>query len=177
MIGTQNAQAFSYFLLQHKATLGNLYISEVRVFRDNRPKHTGANLLFIVEPVPANNGTKPSTETLGDIRDMFAKLKPDHGSSSTAADIVKRAKHPEDLPAPRPLIVMPRPIPDLFSKDPQPTHLDLFPNAANGEFAQARCKGENFVKAMKGSDVEAGKIFKPPRDTAAGYYGADNVGK
>lgn len=93
--GTPNAQAFSYFLLQHKATLGNLYISEVRVFRNNRSKYTGANLLFIVKPVPAN-GTKPSTEILGDIRDMFAKLKPHKGTSAT--DEVKVAvKRPEDL--------------------------------------------------------------------------------
>ena len=169
--GTQNAQAFSYFLLQHKKTLDNLYISEVRVFRDNRSKHTGANLLFIVEPVTA-------PEKLGNIRDMFASMKSSHSAANTAADIVKvAAKAPGELPAPRPLIVMPKPVPDLFSNDTQPTFLNLYPDVADAEWAKAMCKGENFVKAMKGSDADAGKIFKPPRDSAVGFYGPDNVGK
>ncbi|KAF3053165.1 hypothetical protein E8E11_011261 [Didymella keratinophila] len=169
LLGTQNAQAFSYFLLQHKKTLGNLYISEVRVFRDNRPKHTGANLLFVVEPVPI-------PEKLGNIRDMFANMKLSHHTSDTAADVVKvAAKRPEELPAPRPLIVMPKPIQDLFSNDPQPTFLNLYSNAADAEWAKARCKGENFVKAMKGSDADTGRIFKPPRDSAAALYNQDNI--
>ncbi|KAF3040968.1 hypothetical protein E8E12_009025 [Didymella heteroderae] len=175
LLGTQNAQAFSYFLFQHKATLGNLHISEVRVFRDNRPKNAGPNLLFIVKPVPAKNETKPSTEQYEDIPSMFAKLKPHQGVS--AADTVKvAAKGPEDLPAPRPLIVMPKPVPALFSKDPQPTYLDLYTNAADGEWEKAKCKGANFLKAMKGSDAEAGKAFNPPRDSAAGLYNEENIG-
>ena len=52
--GTPNAQAFSYLLLQHKATLGNLYISQVRVFDDDR-RRSAPNILLVVEPVPVNS--------------------------------------------------------------------------------------------------------------------------
>lgn len=52
--GTPNAQAFSYFLLQHKAELGNRYISKIRVFRDSN-WIAKANLLLVVEAVPAND--------------------------------------------------------------------------------------------------------------------------
>jgi hypothetical protein len=107
---------------------------------------------------------------------MFANMKPAHSAAGTAADIVKVAtKAPGGLSAPRPLIIMPKPIQDLFSNDPRPTFLNLYPNAADAEWAKARCKGDRFVKAMKGSDADAGKIFKPPRDTAADFYGPDNV--
>lgn len=72
---------------------------------------------------------------------------------------------------------MPKPVPDLFSKDPQPIFLDLYANAADDEYDKARCKGADFVEAMKGSDSEAGQIFKPPRNSAAGIYNQNNIGK
>lgn len=172
-VGTQNAQAFSYFLLQHKATLGNLYISQVRVFRDNR-KEPEPNLLFVVEPVPASNDTKTFTEPYEDIPSMFVRMKRHHGAADT---VEAAAKSPEDLPAPAPLIVMPKPVPDLFSKDPQPTYLDLYQSAEDTKWDKAKCKGATFVSAMRGSDSEAGKIFKPPRDSAAGLYDENHLGK
>lgn len=176
-VGSPNAQAFSYFLLQHKATLGNLYISDVRVFHDNRD-WPGPNLLFAVKPVSGSNAAKPpeSAEPYGDIADMFKGMKLHPGAA--ASDTVRAAaKSPGELPAPKALLVMPKPVPDLFSKDPQPTFLDLYPSAADGEWDSAKCKGANFVGAMKGSDSEAGKVFNPPRDSAAGLYNEDHLGK
>ncbi|KAJ4350677.1 hypothetical protein N0V95_004525 [Ascochyta clinopodiicola] len=66
ILGTPNAQAFSYILSQHKPTLGNLYISRVRVFRDNREPENAPNLLLIVEPVPADGTVgKPEDQQNG----------------------------------------------------------------------------------------------------------------
>ncbi|KAF9696050.1 hypothetical protein EKO04_006280 [Ascochyta lentis] len=63
ILGTPNAQAFCYMLLQHKATLGNLYISRVRIFLDTREPNPGLTLLLFVEPVPANTDVgKPGNQ-------------------------------------------------------------------------------------------------------------------
>ncbi|KAF1924503.1 uncharacterized protein M421DRAFT_8805 [Didymella exigua CBS 183.55] len=172
-LGTPNAQAFSYFLLQHKATLGNLYISKIRVFRDDR-KEPGPNLLLVVEPVPANDDTKPATEPYQDTPSMFAKMKR-HQGADAAGTVQVAAKSPATLSVPVPLIVTLNLVPDLFRKDPQSTYLDLYSSAADSQWDSAKCKGANFVNAMKGSDSEAGKIFNPPRDSAAGLYDENHL--
>ncbi|KAJ4991638.1 hypothetical protein SVAN01_02753 [Stagonosporopsis vannaccii] len=174
ILGTPNAQAFSYFLLQHKATLGNLYISQVRVFRDSKQEQVGPSILFIVEPVPtpASNETKHSFKPYGDISRLFAGMKR-HQSAPETVNVA--AKRPADLPAPAPLVVQPKPTPDLFSPGPSDTYLDLYPDAEDEEWTKAQCKGANFVNAMRGSDREAGKIFNPPRDTAAGFYNENSL--
>lgn len=171
--GTPNAQAFSYFLLQHKASLGNLYISQVRVFRDNKEEPFGPNLLFVIEPVPANNHTKESAEPYEDLPSLFARLKKPQGAAVTVDTAVNK---PADLPRPKPLVIEPKPVQDLFGSD-SGTYLDLYPDANDEEWTKAQCKGANFVRAMRGSDSEAGKIFNPPRDTAASLYNEDDLGK
>lgn len=55
ILGTPNAQAFSYFLLQHKRELGHLVITRVRVFHDSNCI-AKANLLFVVEAVEGGGG-------------------------------------------------------------------------------------------------------------------------
>lgn len=95
-----------------------------------------------------------------------------------AADTVNLAANkPADLPAPAPLVVQPKPVPDLFNPGPDDTYLDLYPDAEDEEWDKAQCKGANFVKAMRGSDSEAGQIFTPARDTAAGLYNQDHLGE
>lgn len=99
-------------------------------------------------------------------------------SRQNVADIVNiAAKKPADLPAPAPLVVQPKPTPDLFSPGPVDTYLDLYPDAEDEEWNNAQCKGASFVKAMRGSDSEAGKIFDPPRETAAGLYDENSLGE
>lgn len=56
--GSPNAQAFSYLLLQHKAELGNLQITKIRVFHDDRDL-PGPNMVLFVEPVPADYTIDP----------------------------------------------------------------------------------------------------------------------
>ncbi|KAF2126257.1 hypothetical protein P153DRAFT_323485 [Dothidotthia symphoricarpi CBS 119687] len=51
LLGTPNALAFSYFLIQHKSGLGNLRISKVTIFKDGR-RFADPCLLFHVEAAP-----------------------------------------------------------------------------------------------------------------------------
>ena len=48
--GTPNALAFSYFLLQHKASLGNLKISKITLFK-NSMKFADTCMLFHIAKV------------------------------------------------------------------------------------------------------------------------------
>lgn len=68
-------------------------------------------------------------------------------------------------------------IPLKPSEDQGKTFLNLYPDSWNTEWDKAQCKGLNFLDAMRGSDSEAGKIFDPPRDTAAGLYDSTHLGK
>ncbi|KAI8932156.1 hypothetical protein NX059_011039 [Plenodomus lindquistii] len=56
LLGTPNALAFSYFLVQHKACLGNLRIHKITLFQDRNGCDGFANMLFHVEPVPREDG-------------------------------------------------------------------------------------------------------------------------
>ncbi|KAF2848097.1 hypothetical protein T440DRAFT_176911 [Plenodomus tracheiphilus IPT5] len=49
ILGTPNALAFSYFLIQHKARLGHLHVFKITLFATC---DGSANMLFHVEPVP-----------------------------------------------------------------------------------------------------------------------------
>lgn len=60
----------------------------------------------------------------------------------------------------------PRPIP----KAPREPYLPLFDNANDEVWDRAKCKGANFVRAMRGSDRDAGQVFKPPRDSGASKW-------
>lgn len=64
-----------------------------------------------------------------------------------------------DLPPPAPQRPAPSP--------PEEPVLSLDASASDDQWEKARCKGANFVRAMRGSDQEAGQIFQPPQDTAA----------
>ncbi|KAF1924504.1 uncharacterized protein M421DRAFT_8806 [Didymella exigua CBS 183.55] len=111
LLGSPNALAFSYFLVQHKATLGDLKISKITIFK-NSLKFADPCLLLAV----------------------------------------KKAE-----------LVPPRPAP----KPPKEPHLPLFNNANDDAWYKAKCKGASFVRAMRGSDRDAGQVFKPTRDPAA----------
>ncbi|KAH9877706.1 hypothetical protein J1614_002923 [Plenodomus biglobosus] len=52
LLGSPNAVAFSYFLIQHKAHLGNLRIHKITLFQDRPGCDAYGNILFHVEPVP-----------------------------------------------------------------------------------------------------------------------------
>jgi hypothetical protein len=165
ILGTPTAQAFIYFLLQHKANLGNLYISQARVFRDNR-KRPGTNLLLIVESAPLD--AQPDEQSAIDISSFFANLT----RRNVAAGRVDTAVvEPANLPS------------ALTTWLPRPWlgqgygFLNLYTNAWDTEWENAQCKGANFVRALRGSDSEAGKIFNPPCDTAAGLYDETNIGR
>ncbi|KAJ8117173.1 hypothetical protein OPT61_g1559 [Boeremia exigua] len=173
LLGTPNAQAFSYLLLQHKSTLGNLYISSIRVFRDNGDNPIGPNLLLVVEPVLDDDDTTQTTEPYEDIPSLLARMAHPKGGFNT---VNTAAQNPANIPAPKPLVVEPKPNQDLFGPDPG-TYLDLYPDADDEQLSKAQCKGANFVRAMRSSDSEAGRIFDPPRDTAAGLYNKNNLGK
>lgn len=66
------------------------------------------------------------------------------------------------LPPPVPL----RPAP----KPPGEPYLSLYASASDDAWEKAKCKGANFVRAMRGSDREAGQVFQPPRDSAAAAF-------
>lgn len=85
----------------------------------------------------------------------------DHNANYTAA-IDKVTTFSDDLPPPVP----PRPAP----KPPKEPYLSLYDNANDNAWEKAKCKGANFVRAMRGSDREAGQVFKPPRDSAASEF-------
>lgn len=64
------------------------------------------------------------------------------------------AAPPDDSPPP------PATVPDV----------SLPPSAGDDMWENCRCKGENFLKAMRGSDKEAGSLFRPSCDTAASEF-------
>lgn len=130
-------------------------------------------MLFVVEPVPARNETTSSPKPYEDIPSLLARINKPQGGNNT---VNTAAKGPAALPAALPLVVTPKPVQDIFSKDPS-TYLDLYADAKEEEWNKAQCKGANFVRAMRSSDSEAGKIFKPPRDTAAGLFSEKDTGK
>lgn len=70
LTGSPNAVAFSYFLIQHKATLGNLQITKIQVFHGNEG-HPGLAMVFYVEAVPSENVGEgaDNTNMLKDSRD------------------------------------------------------------------------------------------------------------
>ena len=72
-----------------------------------------------------------------------------------------------DLPPPVPQVPNPRPPGDLA--------LPLFASASDEVWEKAKCKGANFVRAMRGSDREAGATFNPVRASAAGQF--EKLGK
>lgn len=75
---------------------------------------------------------------------------------------------PPPLP-PRPALpppLPPRPVP----QPPKEPYLALFDDASDDVWEKAKCKGANFVRAMRGSDRDAGQVFKPPRDSAASEF-------
>lgn len=167
--GTPNAQAFSYLLLQHKADLGNLYISKIRVFHDDRQR-PGPNLLLIVEPVPVNSEVpRPEDRQTKPISGLFSTHTRQNDAINrikAAPDLVNiTAVDPKSLPATLPLTVPPKP-----GAGQKGGFLNLYENAEDTEWEKSRCKGERFLHAMRGSDNEAGKLFEPPRDTAAGAF-------
>jgi hypothetical protein len=60
----------------------------------------------------------------------------------------------------------PRPAP----KPPSEPYLSLFANADDVIWEKAKCKGSNFMWAMRGSDRDAGKVYVPPQDSAASKF-------
>lgn len=66
------------------------------------------------------------------------------------------------LPPPIP----PRPAP----KPPSQILLSLFASASDDVWEKAKCKGANFVRAMRGTDAQAGSVFNPPRQFAAAEF-------
>lgn len=48
--------------------------------------------------------------------------------------------------------------------------LPLGPSAHDDAWERVKCKGANFVRAMRGSDREAGTLFSPPLDSAASQF-------
>lgn len=83
-----------------------------------------------------------------------------HGVNTTLTmfnDVSKRNIHPP---------VPPRPAP----RQPKEPYLALDDNAEDEAWNKAKCKGANFVRAMRGSDRDAGQMFNPPRDSAASEH-------
>lgn len=66
-----------------------------------------------------------------------------------------------------------KPPPDT-PKEPFEPYLPLYPSASDEVWEKARCKGQSFVRACRGTDREAGQLFRPPRNTAASEF--DSIG-
>lgn len=80
-------------------------------------------------------------------------------STATLASINKRGVPPA--------------IPTRPAPTPPPTKsLRLSENPNDAAWEKAKCKGANFLRAMRGSDREAGQAFTPARDSAASEYEA-----
>lgn len=82
--------------------------------------------------------------------------------TAVAFSVDKITTFADGLPPPVP----PRPAP----KPPKEPYLSLYDNANDDAWEKAKCKGANFVRAMRGSDRDAGQVFKPPRDSAASEF-------
>jgi hypothetical protein len=87
-------------------------------------------------------------------------LRISHHANTTLEAFDKVSKH--NLPPPVP----PRPAP----RPPKEPYLGLYDNADDDAWNKAKCKGANFVRAMRGSDRDAGQVFSPPRDSAASEF-------
>lgn len=53
--------------------------------------------------------------------------------------------------------------------DERPLYLP-YPFATDDYYTTCKCKGENFWKAMHSTSADAGKLFKPPRDSSESPY-------
>lgn len=72
---------------------------------------------------------------------------------------------------------LPPPVPQRPAPTaPKELNLPLFNNANDDVWEKAKCKGANFVRAMRGSDRDAGQVFKPPRDSAASEWENFDIG-
>lgn len=66
---------------------------------------------------------------------------------------------------------LPPPVPARPALSPPgEPYLPLYASASDEVWDKAKCKGTNFVRAMRGSDKEAGSVFSPPRESAAGEF-------
>lgn len=72
LLGSPNGAAFAYFLMQHKAELGNKRISKITVFTEEQNEDmlmlTDPNLVFYVEDVPEEKHVAGDVQ-VGDKRD------------------------------------------------------------------------------------------------------------
>lgn len=145
----------------------------MRVFHDDRAT-PAPNLLFVVELAPFDEvDWQPQ-----DLSNLFfaragARTCRAGAVNATGGHTVNAAAvQPEDLPAALPLVVPPKPWPEQ-----EGGFLNLYEDALDAEWEKAKCKGANFVRAMRGTDNEAGQIFDPPRDKAAGAFDDTHLGK
>jgi hypothetical protein len=104
---------------------------------------------------------QPATMKIGNVAALlivvFATSQALQINSTDVDEISKR-----DLPPPIP----PRPA----TRPPKVPYLPLYDNANDDAWEKSKCKGANFLRAMRGSDREAGQVFNPPRDSAASEY-------
>jgi hypothetical protein len=76
-------------------------------------------------------------------------------------DVSKR-----NVPPPIP----PRPAP----RPPKEPYVELYESADDDAWSMAKCKGGNALRAMKGSDRDAGQVFNPLRNSAASTFENSN---
>ncbi|KAJ8107616.1 hypothetical protein OPT61_g8743 [Boeremia exigua] len=180
LLGSPNLLAFSYLLIQHKAELGNLYITKIRVFRDER-YDSALNMALFVEraPPPADPMDVDNPNQEASISQIFPN-HPNRGAGTAknaavepivdtawknrthlvnldAPTVNTTAVDPGNLPPASPLTVPPKPWPGQ-----EGGYLELYQDAFDDEWEKAKCKGQSFPPAPSTTKTSVRHIANQP---------------
>ncbi len=197
-LGSPNAQAFSYLLLQHKAELGNLHINKIRVFHDDRDE-PGPNLLFFVEPVPADDNERPAEdqENSGSVSDLLSDQSSHSATTveNTAVDPAvdaamvhegiqpdlkdsSRSRFNTTVKGARGLSAsLSHTVPLKPELDQEDKRSHISQDSPDIEWQKAKRRGQEFLRAMRGSNSKAGDKSDPPRKAVTGAFYDKDLGK
>ncbi|PVH95963.1 hypothetical protein DM02DRAFT_689119, partial [Periconia macrospinosa] len=172
LIGSANGASFAWFLIQHKAQLGNKWIAKVQVFwNDEDDEFEEPHLLFYVENVPSVDKASDIHKSQASIngREVMYVVEPNHEPEHTSPDKVIQVNETEvsiDLESEI----------ELSSQDERKSKIQTQSRmsrrgynpddlADDGLWRKHRCKGEQLLAAMRADDKRAAEIYGLDKDS------------
>jgi hypothetical protein len=73
--GSPNVQGFAYFLIQHKAELGNMYLDKIQVFQGETKAELPCILIHVKQPLGQETGIQQRDTGNGTVREHVFRAK------------------------------------------------------------------------------------------------------